>query len=222
MGRKKRIRFADNALAVNVLEVGKALYENIRGKWNESYFLNSNPIVLELACGKGEYSVGLARVFPEKNFIGIDVKGDRLAVGSQQATEMGLANVAFLRTNIEFLQNFFEEGEVSEIWITFPDPFNFKKSIRRRLTHPHFLKKYRSVMQEDGFLHLKTDNRELFDFTLEELSQFGVRDLSATFDLYQSELHNEHHGIKTRFEKIFTEKGFPVHYLRGRFSIADT
>ncbi|WP_183972872.1 tRNA (guanosine(46)-N7)-methyltransferase TrmB [Runella defluvii] len=217
MSRQKLIRFAANALATNVLEVGKPLFETIKGKWNETYFLNNNPIVLELACGKGEYTVGLAQVFLDKNFIGIDVKGDRLAIGSQQAMELGLKNVAFLRTNVEFLQNFFEAGEVAEIWITFPDPFNIKKSLRRRLTHPHFLEKYVAVIKKDGLLHLKTDNRELFDFTLEELGQFGFYDLVATFDLYQSELHAEHFGIKTRFEKIFTEKGFPVHYLRGRF-----
>ena len=217
MGRKKLIRFANNALATNVLEVGKPLYKNIKGKWNEAYFLNQNPIVLELACGRGEYSVGLAQVYPEKNFIGIDVKGDRLGLGSEQATALGLTNVAFLRANITFLQDFFAEGEVSEIWVTFPDPFNIKGSIRRRLTHPFFLEKYRSVMQKEGLLHLKTDNRELFDFTIEELNQFGFRDLVATFDLYHSELQNDHHGIKTRFETIFTEKGFPVHYLRGCF-----
>lgn len=217
MGRKKLIRFANNALAHNVLETGKPLYETIKGNWNESYFLNKNPIVLELACGNGEYSVGLAQVYPEKNFIGIDVKGDRLGVGSEQATALGLTNVAFLRTNVTFLQNFFADGEVSEIWITFPDPFNIKKSIRRRLTHPFFLEKYRAVMEKEGLLHLKTDNRELFDFTIAELEQFGFRDLVSTFDLYKSELHDDHHGIKTRFEKIFTEKGFPVHYLRGRF-----
>lgn len=219
MSRKKLVRFAKNALATNVLEVGKPLYEAVKGKWNESFFLNKNPIVLELACGKGEYTVGLAQLFPEKNFIGIDVKGDRLAVGSQRATDLGLTNVGFLRTNIEFLQTFFSEEEVSEIWITFPDPFNLKKRVNRRLTHPHFLEKYRVVMQKEGVLHLKTDNRELFDFTLEELEAFGVRDLTATFNLYQSELHADHFGIKTRFEQIFTEKGFPVHYLRSRFLV---
>jgi len=221
LSRKKLVRFAKNALSTNVLEVGKPLYETVKGKWNESYFLNENPIVLELACGKGEYTVGLASVFPEKNFIGIDVKGDRLAVGSERATSLGLTNVAFLRTNIEFLQNFFAEGEVAEIWITFPDPFNIKKRVKRRLTHPHFLEKYQAVMKKEGLLHLKTDNRELFDFTLEELGAFGFRDLIATFDLYESELHAEHFGIKTRFEQIFTEKGFPVHYLRGRFSVKE-
>lgn len=217
LGRKKLIRFANNALASNVLEIGKPLYETIKGKWNETYFLNNNPIVLELACGKGEYTVGLAQVYPEKNFIGIDVKGDRLGIGSVQAAELGLNNVAFLRTNVTFLQDFFYEGEVSEIWITFPDPFNIKRSLRRRLTHPFFLEKYRSIMQKDGLLHLKTDNRELFDFTLTELEQFGFHDLEATLDLYQSPLHASHHGIKTRFEEIFTQKGFPVHYLRGKF-----
>jgi tRNA (guanine-N7-)-methyltransferase len=217
LSRKKQPRFEHNAQAFNVLEVGKPLYENIKGKWNESHFLTPNPLILELACGKGEYSVGLAQVFPEKNFIGIDVKGDRLAVGSKRAMQLDLKNVAFLRTNIEFLENFFEQDEVSEIWITFPDPFNIKKRTKRRLTHAHFLEKYRSVLQKGGWLHLKTDNRELFDFSLESLQAIGVTDLVHTFDLYSSDLYQEHHGIKTRFEQIFTEKGFPVHYLRCRF-----
>ncbi|MEZ4904429.1 MAG: tRNA (guanosine(46)-N7)-methyltransferase TrmB [Spirosomataceae bacterium] len=217
MGRKKLIRFANNALANNVLEQGKPLYENIKGKWNESYFFNQNPIVLELACGRGEYTVGLAQVYPEKNFIGIDVKGDRLGLGSDQASALGLANVAFLRANVTFLQDFFSEGEVSEIWLTFPDPFNIKQNQRRRLTHPFFLEKYRSILQKEGLLHLKTDNRSLFDFSIDELQRFGFHDLVATFDLYHSEYYADHHGIKTRFEQIFTQKGFPVHYLRGRF-----
>jgi len=217
LSRQKQPRFAHNALATNVLEIGKPLFEIIKGRWKESYFQNQNPIVVELACGKGEYSVGLAQIFPDKNFIGVDLKGDRLAIGSKRALNLGLTNVAFLRTNIEFIQNFFEEGEISEIWITFPDPFNIKKRIKRRLTHPHFLAKYRPILQKQGFLHLKTDNRELFDFTIEELNLFGVEDLVATFDLYQSDLQAVHHGIKTRFEQIFTEKGFPVHYLRCRF-----
>lgn len=217
LSRKKQPRFEHNSQAFNVLEVGKPLFENIKGKWNECYFPTPNPIVLELACGKGEYSVGLAQVFPDKNFIGVDVKGDRLAIGSKRAMQAGLTNVAFLRTNIEFIQNFFEDGEVSEIWLTFPDPFNIKKRAKRRLTHAHFLEKYRSILQKNGLLHLKTDNRELFDFSIESLQAIGISDLVTTYDLYNSDFYQEHYGIKTRFEQIFTEKGFPVHYLRGRF-----
>ena len=218
LGRKKRLRINQNALVNNVLEAGKPLYETIKGKWNEVYFQNENPLVLELACGKGEYSVGLAGVYPEKNFVGIDVKGDRLAVGSSQAIEKELLNVAYLRANIIFIGDFFAEREVSEIWLIFPDPFNVKRRERRRLTHVLFLERYKRLMKPDGWLHLKTDNRELFDFTLTELNNFGIRDLVHTYDLYQSDLNNAHFGIKTNFERIFTEKGFPVHYLRVRFA----
>ena len=218
MGRKKLLRINQNFLVSNVLESGKPLYEAIKGNWNEIYFKNENPLVLELACGKGEYSVGLAGVYPEKNFVGIDVKGDRLAVGSSQAVGNELINVAFLRANIIFIEDFFAENEISEIWLTFPDPFNFKRRERRRLTHSLFLERYQRLMKPDGWLHLKTDNRELFDFTLVELESIGIRDLVHTYDLYQSDLNNEHFGIQTNFERIFTQKGFPVHYLRVRFA----
>jgi tRNA (guanine-N7-)-methyltransferase len=217
LGRKKLIRFEQNILSINVLEPEKPFYKMSKGNWNQTHFENKNALILELACGRGEYSVGLAQVFPDYNFIGVDVKGDRLAVGSQQATALGLSNVAFLRANITFIQDFFDKGEVSEIWITFPDPFHLKNRVRRRLTHPFFLEKYRQIMVADGWLHLKTDNRALFDFTIEELKAFGVRDLISTTDLYQSEMNTEHFGIKTRFEQIFSEKGFPIHYLRCRF-----
>jgi len=218
LGRKKLLRINQNALVSNVLEHGKPLYETIRGKWNEVHFENENPLVLELACGKGEYSVGLAGAYPEKNFIGIDVKGDRLAVGSIQSIERQLFNVAFLRTNIIFIEDFFAENEVSEIWLTFPDPFNVKRRERRRLTHSLFLERYKRLMKPGGWLHLKTDNRALFDFTISELKGFGTCDLVHTYDLYQSALNSEHFGIKTNFERIFTEKGFPVHYLRVKFA----
>lgn len=218
MGRQKLRRINQNALVSNVLERGKPLYETIKGKWNGIYFQQPQPLVLELACGKGEYSVGLAGVYPDKNFVGVDVKGDRLAVGSSQAIGNQLLNVAFLRANIIFLEDFFAENEISELWLTFPDPFNVKRRERRRLTHAHFLERYRRLMQPEGWLHLKTDNLELFDFTLSELNKVGIRDLVHTYDLYQSVLNGEHFGIKTNFERIFTEKGFPVHYLRCRFA----
>lgn len=217
LGRQKLRRINQNALVSNVLESGKPLYETIKGNWNETYFQNNWPLVLELACGKGEYSVGLAEVFPEKNFVGVDVKGDRLAVGSKQAIENQLFNVAFLRTNVIFIEDFFAENEVSEIWLTFPDPFNIKQRERRRLTHSLFLERYKRIMRPEGWLHLKTDNQELFDFTIQELESFGICHLVHTYDLYQSALNKDHFGIKTRFEQIFTEKGFPVHYLRCQF-----
>ncbi|MFN4147470.1 MAG: tRNA (guanosine(46)-N7)-methyltransferase TrmB [Runella sp.] len=217
MARKKLLRFASNSLATNVLERGKPFYENCKGKWNESYFGNQNPIVLELGCGNGEYSVGLAQFFPEKNFIGVDVKGDRLAVGSERAFSLELLNVCFLRAPINFIENFFSEGEVSEIWLTFPDPFNLKRRIRRRLTHPLYLEKYRTILKKGGLFHLKTDNCPFFDYSLEQLEAVGFHIISHTYDLYQSPLLAEHYGIQTRFERIFSEKGFPIHYLKGHF-----
>lgn len=214
MGRQKVIRFQLNTEAKNVIEPGKPIFESIKGKWNAEIFQNSNPIVLELGCGRGEYSVGLAKEFPNKNFIGIDIKGDRLAVGSQQALSLGITNVVFLRTKIQEIHRYFDENEVSELWITFPDPRLRTSDARRRLTFPRFLEMYRTILVPNGDLHLKTDNLSFFDYSIATLSRFGVHDLVTTNDLYLSSLANEHFGIKTKYEKIFTEKGFRINYLR--------
>ncbi len=202
---------------LNVLEPGKVLYENIKGNWNSIFFQNENPIVLEIGCGKGEYTIGLAKLFPEKNFIGIDIKGDRIAVGSNNAIVQDLKNVGFLRIKVQDLISFFEKDEVSEIWITFPDPQPLKSGIKRRLTNDRFLEMYKSILIEDGILHLKTDSELLFDYTLERLEAFGTKDLVFTKDLYQSDLNVRHFGIKTRFEEIFTNKGFLINYLYCTF-----
>ena len=219
MSRKKEGRFALNRVLPNVLEEGKPLFETIKGKWNDIMFEKRQPIVLELGCGKGEYTVGLAQVFPDKNFIGIDIKGDRIAVGAKFANENSLTNVAFLRIKIHQLLDFFEENEVDEIWITFPDPQPLKSGIKRRLTNPRFLQLYKHALKSDGLLHLKTDSTLLFDYTLEVLPEFGVEELIYTKDLYTSELNVRHHGIKTRFEQIFTEKGYNINYLSTRFKV---
>jgi tRNA (guanine-N7-)-methyltransferase len=217
LSRKKLLRFDYISQIINVLEVGKPLYKTIKGKWNEVYFQNNNPIVLELACGKGEYTVGLARKFPEKNFVGIDVKGDRIAVGSKNAIDEGLNNVAFLRADIHFLNDFFEQNEVSEIWITFPDPFNVKLGREnRRLTHTRYLNMYQNVLDSSGLLHLKTDNRDFFDYSIEQCLSFGVSELKTTNDLYKSEFMTIHYGIQTKFESIFTKKGLSINYLQCR------
>ncbi len=202
---------------LNVLEPGKVLYENIKGNWNSIFFQNENPIVLEIGCGKGEYTIGLAKLFPEKNFIGIDIKGDRIAVGSNNAIVQDLKNVGFLRIKVQDLISFFEKDEISEIWITFPDPQPLKSGIKRRLTNDRFLEMYKSILIEDGILHLKTDSELLFDYTLERLEAFGTKDLVFTKDLYQSDLNVRHFGIKTRFEEIFTNKGFLINYLYCTF-----
>lgn len=203
-----------NAESDRVIEMGKPLFTEIKGNWQTDYFKNQQPLVLELACGKGEYTVGLARAYPATNFIGVDIKGDRIARGSQAAQTEGLANVAFLRTDIRYLTDFFADGEVSEIWITFPDPQPRDRQEKHRLTFPSFLTMYRRVLAPGGLLHLKTDNTDFFDYSLTTLPANGFTDLIATHDLYQSELNDLHLGIKTKYEALFYDKGFSIKYLQ--------
>jgi tRNA (guanine-N7-)-methyltransferase len=213
--RQKQFRFAQNQLAPNVLERGKPLYTTIKGKWHNTYFGNDHPIVLELGCGKGEYTVGLAAAYPQKNFIGIDIKGDRIARGSQAAIAANLSNVAFLRTDIQFLPEFIANGEVSEIWITFPDPQPRDRQEKHRLTYPNFLAMYTAMLIPNGLLHLKTDNRPFFDYSLETLPANGFSVTHVTTDLYTSPLNELHLGIRTKYEAMFFEKGFSINYLQG-------
>ena len=217
MSRKKNIRFKEIDINFNVIQKGKPLFETIKGNWDKELFKNKNPVILELGCGKGEYTVGLAKLFPNKNFIGIDIKGDRIAVGSNQAIELGLNNVAFLRAKVHDLMDFFNFEEVSEIWITFPDPHALHSGVRRRMTNERFLKIYKSLLSEHGILHLKTDNEPFFDYSVESLRQFGVCNFIQTKDLYNSDLNIIHHGIKTRFEEKFMAKGFNINYLTCQF-----
>jgi tRNA (guanine-N7-)-methyltransferase len=217
MSRKKSKRFAQARENFNVLEPGNELFSEINGNWNKLFFKNQNPIVLEIGCGKGEYTIGLAKLFPEKNFIGIDIKGDRIAVGSNKAIEHNLNNVGFLRIKVQELLNFFNENEVSEIWITFPDPQPLKSGIKKRLTNERFLEMYKNILSLNGILHLKTDSEILFDYSLETIKSFGTKNLVFTKDLYNSDLKVQHFGIKTRFEEIFTEKGFLINYLFCEF-----
>ncbi len=217
--RKKLIRFQEIQSRENIVsgqEVEPAAY---KGKWNEVFFKNANPIVLELGCGRGEYTVGLAKKFPNSNFLGIDVKGDRIWFGSTSAIESNLSNVGFLRAQIQQLDHFFDEGEVSEIWITFPDPRPKVRDAKRRLTSPRFLKLYQKILAPGGIIHLKTDNTPLYEYTLEVLEDFAANVVAHTDDLYNSELMNEHLGIKTRFEKSFFEKGFSIKYLKFNLNV---
>lgn len=214
MTRRKTHRFLENAESSNVIEVGKSLYKTIRGRWRQDYFVNDNPIVLELACGKGEYTIGLAQAYPDTNFIGIDIKGDRIARGAKAAQLLGLANVAFLRTDINFLSEFFAPAEVNEIWITFPDPQPRPKQEKHRLTHPRFLSIYKMLLANDGTLHLKTDNPELFSYSLARIKEDNFVNLQFTHDLYNSQLNIIHLGIKTKYEQLFFDKGFTINYLQ--------
>lgn len=214
MTRRKTHRFLQNAESSNVIEVGKPLYKTIRGHWRSDYFRNDNPIVLELACGKGEYTIGLAQAFPDTNFIGVDIKGDRIARGSMAAQTTGLTNVAFLRTDINFLTEFFTAGEVNEIWITFPDPQPRPKQEKHRLTHPRFLTLYKHLLVSGGTLHLKTDSLQLFAYSIEQVQKIDCINLQLTTDLYNSPLNEIHLGIKTKYEQLFFDQGFTINYLQ--------
>lgn len=218
MGRQKLIRFETNAQRENVVEPGKALFTSIKGKWRE-YFKNENPLVLEVGCGRGEYTTGLAGIFPNKNFIGIDIKGSRIWKGSTVAVENNYLNVAFLRTKIQNIADFFSKGEVNEIWITFPDPRPKDKDERRRLTNPRFLNIYKRLLADGGIVHFKTDNLCLFEYTLELLqnSDIKIKDLEFTKDLYKSELQADHYGIQTTYEKKFLPVVERINYLRFKF-----
>ncbi|MDN3670874.1 tRNA (guanosine(46)-N7)-methyltransferase TrmB [Echinicola jeungdonensis] len=218
MGRKKLARFKDNEENENVIQEGKSIFEEIKGNWNKKQFENEHPIVVELACGRGEFTVGLAREYPENNFIGVDIKGSRIWKGSTTAIKEGLENVAFLRTQIELLDRFFGKDEIEELWITFPDPRPRDGDEKKRLTSPRFLEIYKPMIKKDGIIHLKTDNTGLFDYTLEVLKERDdIKDLGYTDDFYSSEYKNDHHGIKTRYEAMFSEKGEKIKYLKFRF-----
>jgi tRNA (guanine-N7-)-methyltransferase len=216
--KRKQERFRIIEERENVIEPTKSLYQNIRGKWRSEMFHNDNPVTVELACGRGEYTVGLAKLFPERNFIGVDIKGERIWKGSTWATEEGLANVAFLRTQILMIENFFAPGEIDEIWLTFPDPRPRKRDIKRRLTSPRFMEMYKKLVRHGAYLRLKTDNTGLFEYTLEEMQcRQDIDDFRYTFDIYSSDLRPECFDIKTRYEQEFATKGETIKYLRFRF-----
>lgn len=223
MGKNKLARFAENKILPNVIQPTREEALNnfhLKGKWRQEVFKNENPIVLELGCGKGEYSVGLAKAFPEKNFIGIDIKGARFWFGAKEAAEKGISNVGFLRTQIELVDCFFEENEVDEIWITFPDPQIKYRRTKHRMTHPDFLDRYKKILKPGGIMHLKTDSEFLHGYTLGILQGLGYEILTAHHDIYgapeyepNTELLRE---IKTYYESLFEAKGKTITYIKFR------
>lgn len=216
--KRKLERFKIIEERTNVIEPTKPIYKTIKGKWREEHFKNDKPITVELACGRGEYSVGLGRLFPERNFIGVDVKGERIWKGSTVAVEENLINVAFLRTHILLIENFFEPGEIDEVWLTFPDPRPTKRDVKRRLTSPRFMEMYKRLLKPGGYVRLKTDNTILYEYTLEEAqNRTDISDLKFTNDVYASELRPECFDIKTRYEEAFAAKGETIKYLRFHF-----
>ncbi len=209
MGQNKLQRFEEIKHLPNVLEHP----ENMRGNWN-THFKNNNPIILELACGKGEYAVALAKMYPQKNFIGVDIKGNRLWKGATIALQQSINNVAFLRIPIDNVTEYFEAGEVYEIWITFPDPqVRFSKG-KKRLTHPKFLRLYKSILQPGGKVHLKTDSPLLYNFTKDVIDLFNLPLLIDINDVYASKETSPELQIKTYYESLDIAGSKKVHYLQ--------
>lgn len=220
MGKNKLARWAEMKSYGHVIEpsfeeVFRKDYE-LKGKWHNRWFGNNNPIVLELGCGRGEYTVSLSELYPEKNFIGIDIKGARMWRGAKDTFLKKISNAAFLRTRIEFIDSFFAAGEVEEIWITFPDPQLKKKREKKRLPGPAFLNIYRSFIRNGGLIHLKTDCRELYDYTLSIVRHNNLEIVTATTDLYRDLPGNPLLSIRTHYEDIFLSKGIPITYLSFR------
>lgn len=220
MSRIKLKRFAENAERADIIEPGKPAYEQLGGRWHQDFFRNDQAITLEVGCGKGEYTVGLAARYPERNFLGLDIKGDRIWRGSTRAEALGLTNVGFIRTRALDLSKHFAPGELSEIWITFPDPRPRDRDIKRRLTAPRYLNLYQQLLQPGGLVHLKTDNEGLFEYTLETLQQRpGVTILAFTKDLYATpELLPHAEDIETNFESKYRSQGVPIKYLQFKLT----
>lgn len=219
MGKNKLQRYSDNKELDNVFEHTEFQDEDVpKGEWSSHIFENDNPIILELACGKGEYTTSLAASNPDKNFIGVDIKGDRIWKGANRAKDLDLENVRFLRCFIDHLDEFFGSEEVSEIWITFPDPFLKKSKSNKRLTSPKFLDVYRKVAQKDAIVHLKTDSKPLFDFTTEVVTEQHLPVLKKIDDLYSESVIPDELSIQTYYEKKHLERGRTIQYIRFRLN----
>ncbi|WP_224491303.1 tRNA (guanosine(46)-N7)-methyltransferase TrmB [Robertkochia flava] len=224
MGSKNKLkRFRENETFSNVIQPNReaVVSDNFeyKGKWKEKYFKNNNPVVLELGCGKGEYSVGMARKYPQKNFIGIDIKGARFWRGAKTALEEGLSNVCFLRSQIELIDKLFDHHEVDEIWITFPDPQIKYKRTKHRLTNEDFLDRYRWILRPDGVVHLKTDSEFMHGYTLGLLHGLEEEVLYSNHNVYKNQGSPEEvTEIQTFYEKQYLEEGKPITYIKFKLS----
>lgn len=216
MGKNKLAKFANMEEYPHVFQYPFSVLQekgfDMKGKWNSHFFKNDHPIVLELGCGKGEYTVGLANLFPEKNFIGVDIKGARMWTGAKQSLEEELRNVAFLRTHIEMLESFFAPSEISEIWITFPDPQMTK--VNKRMTSTRFMKLYRKFLKSEGVIHLKTDSNFMFTYTSSMVEENKLPVLFRNEDLYASNLQDKILSIKTYYEQQWIARGLTIKYIK--------
>ena len=215
MGKNKLKKFGEMETFPNVFQYPFSVLQKegfpLKGRWNSDVFKNDNPIVLELGCGKGEYAVGMAKKFADRNFIGVDIKGARMWTGAKQSVEEGIANVAFLRTSIELIASFFEPGEVSEIWITFPDPQMQK--VNKRLTSTRFMRLYRQILKDNGIVHLKTDSPFLYAYTDAMVRLNGFPTEVNTDDLYHSGLADDILEIRTFYERQWLARGLTIKYI---------
>lgn len=214
MGKKNKTgRIAEVNQLPNVIQYVDFEDEHeLKGRWASAEFKNENPITLELACGKGEYSVNLAKKFPARNFVGVDIKGPRIWVGAKEADENNITNVRFLRAFIDHLENYFSEGEIEEIWIPFSDPY--LKKPKKRLTSPKFLAIYRNVLKKGGIIHLKTDSKVLFDYTLKVIEREKLNTIERIDDVYRDAPgHELLAGIQTYYEMMHLEEGKTIHYV---------
>lgn len=225
MGKNKIAHFAETKTFNNFFQY---TYEEIingvtlKGKWVSEFFNNTNPLTIELGCGKGEYSLGLARKYPDKNFIGMDIKGARMWRGCKTSIDEQITNVAFVRSQIELIEHIFGAQEVDEIWITFPDPQPKKYKIRKRLTSPRFLDSYRKILKKDGIIHLKTDNDSLYDYTKELILQENHELLFFSNDLYNSEFKEEAIQFQTFYEQKYLSIGKNINYLKFKLNAQRT
>lgn len=215
MGKDKIRRFAEIAEFANVLQLDEG--KPMAGKWSAGFFKNNSPLVLELACGKGEYTVNMAQLFPERNFIGVDYKGNRIWRGAKTAMEEGINNVGFLRIQIENITDYFLPGEVDEIWITFPDPQPQLSREKKRLTSPRFLAMYKQILKPGAIMHLKTDNDGLHAYTAGIIEEHGLKKHVQTEDLYHSEYADEVLSIKTYYERKYLKDNKNINYLKFSF-----
>lgn len=216
MGKNKLQKFADMQRYPHVFEYPYSIADNVpfemKGNWKQDFFKNDHPIVLELGCGRGEYTVGLAKMFPDKNFIGVDIKGARMWSGATEVLQEGLSNAAFLRTNIEIIDRFFAAGEVDEIWLTFSDP-QMKKATKR-LTSTYFMERYRRFVKPGGIIHLKTDSNFMFTYTRYMVEKNRLPVLFATEDLYHSDLVDDILSIQTYYEQQWLDRGLNIKYIK--------
>jgi len=221
MAKNKLFKFAEIKRMERVFEATAEMIKNnevdFKGRWSSEFFNNEHPIILELGCGKGEYAVGLARKYPEQNFVAVDIKGNRIYIGAKEAEDEGLTNIIFLRAKIDFIDRLFEPNEVDEIWLTFSDPQPNKPN--KRLTSTDFIERYRRILKPGGIIHLKTDSDLLFESTEKEIKKHGYNCLFLTWDLY-NDLHKlpeekqEILKIKTHYEELFTKKGAQIKYCK--------